>query len=86
MIEIHVNDVSMNEIPYASYDKNTNDGDLPLSIEVVPHKAFLIVNANIDTQVNMRNEIMFTIYKCVFITFFAIPVGLVLISFFVRMP
>ena len=70
---------------FGRHDKNINDGELPLSIEVVPHKAILI--ANVDTQVIMRrNDIMFTIYKCVFITFFAIPLGLVLISFFVRMP
>jgi len=83
--EININEININEIPYAIYDKNINDGELPLSIEVVPHKAILI--ANVDTQVIMRrNDIMFTIYKCVFITFFAIPLGLVLISFFVRMP
>jgi hypothetical protein len=75
----------MNEIPYAIYDKNTNKDELPLSIEVVPHKAIKIVN--VDTEVIMRrNEIMLTIYKCIFITFFAIPVGLVLLSFFVKMP
>ena len=83
--EININEININEIPYAIYDKNTNDGELPISIEVIPHKAILI--ANVDTQVIMRrNEVMFTIYKCVFITFFAIPVGLVLLSFFVKMP
>ena len=80
-----VNEININEIPYAIYDKNTNDGELPLSIEVVPHKAILI--ANVDTQVIIRrNEIMLTIYKCVFISCFAIPVILVFISFFVKMP
>lgn len=84
MIEsIDIKDI--NEIPYAIYDENTNKGDLPLSIEVVPHKAILI--ANVDTQVIMRrNDIIRTIYKYIFISCFAIPVVLVFISFFVKMP
>jgi hypothetical protein len=59
---------------------------IPISIEVVPHKAILIYNANVHTQVVSRNNTMLTIYKCIFITFFSIPVFLVLISFFTRMP
>lgn len=84
MIEsIDIKDI--NEIPYAIYDKKTNNDDLPLSIEVVPHKAILI--ANVDTQVIIRrNDIIRTIYKYIFISCFAIPVILVFISFFVRMP
>lgn len=69
------------EIPYAIHDKNTNDIDLPISIEVRPHKAILITNTTIH-----RNNSMCTIYKCMFITCFSIPAVLVLISFFVRMP
>jgi hypothetical protein len=73
------------EVPYAIYDKNINDTDLPVSVVVIPHKAIKI--ANVDTQVIVsRNNTMLTIYKCVFITFFTIPVVLVLISFFTRMP
>ena len=76
---IDIKDV--NEIPYAIHDKNTNDVDLPISIEVIPHKAILIANATIH-----RNNTTLTIYKCVFITCVSIPAVLVLISFFVRMP
>ena len=76
---IDIKDV--NEIPYAIHDKNTNDVDLPISIEVTPHKAILIANATIH-----RNNSTCTIYKCIFITCFSIPAVLVLISFFVRMP
>ena len=75
---IQVKDIK--EVPYAIYDKNTNDVDLPISIEVTPHKAILITNATIH-----RNNTC-TIYKCIFITCFSIPAVLVLISFFVRMP
>ena len=71
----------VNEIPYAMPDKNTNDVDLPISIEVIPHKAILITNATVH-----RNNTMCTIYKCIFITCVSIPAVLVLISFFVRMP
>jgi hypothetical protein len=70
----------IDEIPYAIPDKNINDVDLPVSIEVIPHKAILITNATIH-----RNN-MCTIYKCIFITCFSIPAVLVLISFFVKMP
>ena len=70
----------VNEIPYAIPDKNINDVDLPVSIEVIPHKAILIKNAIVH-----RND-MLTIYKFIFITCFTIPVILVLMSFFVRMP
>ncbi len=70
------------EIPYAIPDKNINEVHLPVSIEIIPHKAILITNA----IVHNRNNTMLTIYKCVFITFFSIPAVLVLISFFVRMP
>lgn len=69
------------EIPYAIPDKNINDVDLPVSIEVIPHKAILITNATVH-----RNNTTLTIYKCIFITCFSIPAVLVLISFFVRMP
>ena len=75
---IQVNEIE--EIPYAMPDKNINDIDLPVSIEVIPHKAILITNATVH-----RNN-MLTIYKCVFITCVSIPAVLVLISFFVRMP
>ena len=70
----------VNDIPYAIPDKNINEVDLPVSIEVIPHKAILITNATIH-----RNN-MCTIYKCIFITCFSIPAVLVLISFFVKMP
>ncbi len=73
------------EIPYAIHDKNTNEVDLPISLEVIPHKAILIANATVLNH-SSRNNTMLTIYKCVFITFFSIPAVLVLISFFVRMP
>jgi hypothetical protein len=68
------------EIPYAIPDKNINDIDLPVSIEVIPHKAVLITNATVH-----RNNTL-TIYKYVFITCVSIPAVLVLISFFVRIP
>ena len=71
------------EIPYGIYEQNKNIDNLPISLEVIPHKAILITNA---TVINHRNDTMLTIYKCVFITFFSIPIILVLISFFVRMP
>lgn len=71
----------INEIPYAIHDKNTNYVDLPISIEIIPHKAILITNATVH-----RNNTTLTIYKCIFITCFSIPALLVLISFFVRMP
>jgi hypothetical protein len=85
---IPVKDIQeINDIPYAIYDKNTNNIELPISIEVIPHKTILIANANVHTQViRNRNNLMLNIYKCIFIIFFAIPAGLVLISFFVRMP
>jgi hypothetical protein len=69
------------EVPYAIPDKNINDIDLPISIEIIPHKAILITNATIH-----KNNSMCTIYKCIFITCFSIPAVLVLISFFVKMP
>lgn len=75
---IQVKDIE--EIPYAIPDKNINDIDLPLSIEVIPHKAILITNATVH-----RNNTL-SIYKCVFITCVSIPAVLVLISFFVKMP
>lgn len=75
---IQVKDIE--EIPYAIYDENKNDVELPVSIEVIPHKAILITNATIH-----RNN-MLSIYKCIFITCVSIPAVLVLISFFVRMP
>jgi len=68
------------EVPYAMPDKNINDVDLPISIEIIPHKAILITNATVH-----RND-MLTIYKCVFIICVSIPAVLVLISFFLRMP
>ena len=68
------------EIPYAMPDKNTNDVDLPVSIEVIPHKAILITNVTVH-----RNNTL-TIYKCVFIICVSTPALLVLMSFFVRMP
>lgn len=71
------------EIPYGIYEQNKNIDNLPISLEVIPHKAILITNAHV---INHRNDTMLTIYKCVFITFFSIPIILVLISFFVRMP
>jgi hypothetical protein len=71
----------VNEIPYAIPDKNINDISLPVSIEVIPHKAILITNATVH-----RNNTTLTIYKCIFITCVSIPAVLVLISFFVRMP
>jgi hypothetical protein len=69
------------EVPYAVYDKNTNN-ELPLSVAVVviPHEAIKIAPATVH-----RNN-MLTIYKCMVITCFSIPAVLVLISFFVRMP
>lgn len=69
------------EIPYAMPDKNINDVDLPVSIEVIPHKAILITNATVH-----RNNTTLTVYKCIFITCVSIPAILVLMSFFVRMP
>jgi hypothetical protein len=70
------------EVPYAVYDKNMND-ELPLSVAVVviPRQAIKIASVNFR-----RRDTMLTIYKCIFITIFTIPVVLVLISFFTRMP
>lgn len=86
------------EIPYAIYIENSTETtveqpndkkeiielqNIPISVEIVPHKAILI-NSNVDTGIiQIRNNNMLTIYKCVFITFFLIPVILVLISFFI---
>jgi hypothetical protein len=74
---IQIKDVK--EVPFAVYDKNINDDELPISVVVIPSEAIKIANVH-------RNETMLNIYKCVFITFFTIPAVLVLISFFVRMP
>lgn len=76
---IQIEDVK--EVPYAMPDKNINDDELPVSVVVIPHEAIKIGTVHIN-----RNDTMLTIYKCVFITFFTIPVILVLISFFTRMP
>lgn len=73
------------EIPYGIYEQNKNIDNLPISLEVIPHKAILITNAHVINQ-SSRNDLILNIYKCVFITFFSIPIILVLISFFVRMP
>ena len=69
------------EIPYAVYDKNINDDELPVSVVVIPYEAIQIATVTVH-----RRDTMLTIYKCVFITFFSIPVVIVLISFFTRMP
>jgi hypothetical protein len=73
---IQIKDV--NEVPYAIYDENINDDDLPVSVVIIPHEAIKIATVH-------RNN-MLTIYKFIFITCFSIPVILVLISFFVKMP
>ena len=74
---IQIKDIK--EVPYAVYDKNINDEELPVSVVVIPHEAIKIAIVH-------RNDTMLTIYKCVFITFFTIPVVLVVISFFTKMP
>jgi hypothetical protein len=70
------------EIPYAVYVKNeskdsielikieTNTNELPVSIEIVPHKAILVQDAAV--VVNHRNYIYFESKWC-FFTFCSIP-------------
>ena len=63
------------EIPYAIPDKNTNDDDLPISIEIIPHNAILV------GVVEYRN--MHT-YKCCIVFFASIPLLLLFISLLLR--
>lgn len=74
---IQIKDV--NEVPYAIYDKNINDDELPVSVVIIPHEAIKIATVH-------RNNTTLSIYKCIFITCVSILAVLVLISFFVRMP
>jgi hypothetical protein len=77
---ITINDVK--EVPYALYDKNINNDALPVSVVVIPNEAIKIANVHARSRIDYN---MF-IYKCIFTTFIATPVTLVIISFFVRMP
>ena len=74
-----INDVKdVKEIPYAIYDKNleTESDELPVSVEVTPHKAILV--GVVEYRNNMRG------YKFCIVFFTSIPLLLLFISLLLR--
>ena len=71
------------EIPYAIHAENPIlENDLPVSIEIVPHKAIVVYDV-IGFQPN-RNQNMRYMYKYCVVFFTSIPLLLVLISLFLK--
>ena len=80
------------EIPYAIYiDTSSNNmslnnitlTDIPLSVEIVPHKAILVHDVIIPRSINRTIP---NSYKYCIVFFASVPISLVLMSFFIRMP
>ena len=74
------------DIPYGYYDVSNNSFDsnnsnVPISVEIIPYKAIPIIEIQINNQIYSRGNSWQIIYKYVAYTILSLPIILLIIGF-----